>query len=246
MLDVCAPPRPAQTVVDESEPTYLALNNDLRWDRLRVLVTFLDGDPALHERVRRVVAGREGWNSASALQFEFAGGGGWGDVRVTFTRGGSWSYVGMACLHQPKPEPTMQLGWLDLDTNDTEFRRVVLHEFGHACGYEHEHRSPSAHIPWDVEKVYEYYWRTQGWSREKVNDQVLTPIAASVLTYSAWDTDSIMHYRIDPSLTTNGIALGGQTVLSPVDRLMAGLWYGPPPMHWWATFLPVVSGGAQA
>ncbi len=48
------------------------------------------------------------------------------------------------------------MGWLEPDTPNDEYRRVVLHEFGHALGGIHEHQSPaSGVIPWDKPKVYE-------------------------------------------------------------------------------------------
>jgi len=39
-------------------------------------------------------------------------------------------------------EPTMNYGWLKDDTDDVEYRRVVIHEFGHALGAIHEHQNP--------------------------------------------------------------------------------------------------------
>lgn len=244
---LCIPPPPLPTTAEEqssaaNEPTYLALHTDYRWRRKRVLVRFLDGEPELRARVASVVTGPEGWNSACGLQFEFVDRGP-ADVRVTFARGGSWSYVGTYCGYVPQEQPTMQLGWLSLDTNPVEVRRVTLHEFGHALGFEHEHRSPAARIPWDLEQVYDYYWRTNGWDRQMVDGQVLTPIDASVLEYTEWDSRSIMHYRIPTEIVLGGVELGGATTLSPIDRVMAGVWYGLPPVEWRRTFIPQVTGG---
>ena len=36
--------------------------------------------------------------------------------------------------------------------------------------------------------------------------------------YSAYDTQSIMHYSISSSLTTNGFSVGSNTVLSTTDK----------------------------
>ena len=60
------------------------------------------------------------------------------EIRISFQSGGSWSYVGKDCIGIPYQEPTMNLGWLTETTDDNEFRRVVLHEFGHALGLIHE------------------------------------------------------------------------------------------------------------
>lgn len=240
-MNLCVPPPPLPTPAAAAhEPTYLALNTDFRWRQKRVAVRFLDGEPELRARVAAVVCGPEGWNSACGLQFAFVEAGE-AEVRVTFARGGSWSYVGTYCRYVPQDLPTMQLGWLSLDTNPVEVRRVVLHEFGHALGFEHEHRSPAARIPWDMEQVYDYYWRTNGWSREKVDGQVITPIDPSVLEYTEWDHESIMHYRIPSEIVIGGVELGGATRLSLIDRAMAGVWYGLPPVQWRQTWLPVIT-----
>jgi hypothetical protein len=66
-------------------------------------------------------------------------------IRITFNPAlGSWSYVGTDVSLIRVPDATMNLGWIDqgaalLD----EDRGVILHEFGHTLGMQHEHQSPS-------------------------------------------------------------------------------------------------------
>jgi len=43
----------------------------------------------------------------------------------------------------------MNYGWLRDDTQDEEYSRVVLHEFGHALGCIHEHQQPKFGRVWD-------------------------------------------------------------------------------------------------
>ena len=51
---------------------------------------------------------------------------------------GSWSAVGTDALIEryfPPYQPTMNFGWLKDDTDDQEYERVVVHEFGHVLGF---------------------------------------------------------------------------------------------------------------
>ena len=47
----------------------------------------------------------------------------------------------------------MNFGWLTLNTDEREFRRAVLHEFGHVLGLVHEYQNPNADIPWNKAAV---------------------------------------------------------------------------------------------
>lgn len=130
----------------------LALYTPARWDERRVLrVRFLDGDAGVQQRVAAIEAGPEGWNSASAMRFVF-GDDANAEIRVTLQPGGSWSYIGTGCLGVARTQPTMALGWA-WKSDDTELRRVWLHEAGHALGFDHEHGTALAlaTLPWDWE-----------------------------------------------------------------------------------------------
>ena len=138
-------------------------------------------------------------------------------IRVSFRPGGSWSYVGTAALSVPDNEPTMNLGWLTDDTEEDEVDRVVLHEFGHALGCEHEHQSPGARIPWDKPKVYAYY-EGLGWPRAMVDEQVLFANSPEGIRWSRFDPDSIMLYPVDEQLTIGTWSAGWNRSLSNTDR----------------------------
>src|SRR5438445_521773 len=55
---------------------------------------------------------------------------------------------------EEKDGETMHYGWLDRATPEVEYRRTVLHEFGHALGAIHEHQSPGGEIKWNKDVVY--------------------------------------------------------------------------------------------
>lgn len=230
MIRMCLPPpRPGQARA-VAHQVYI-------WRVRRVGVRFLDGPTALQERVAAIV--RRHWNRACGLQFVFAQEED-APVRVTFARGASWSYPGSMAAEMPITRPTMQLGWA-INADADELQRVVLHEFGHALGLEHEHTHPGVRIPWDYEAVYAHYRKTNGWDRETVDGQVLTPLAREVARTTSYDRLSIMHYALPAALLTDAAwATGWNRELSAGDRAAVRQWYGPPPEQ--KTWLPLVHG----
>jgi hypothetical protein len=223
------------------ETLELALLRDNKWpeEHRTISVRLMTTDGPLAFRVASLVAMH--WNRASGLQFVFVSTPP-SDIRVAFDYGASWSYVGTDCLTVDEPTHTMNLG-ISLDTHPESVQRTVLHEFGHALGFIHEHQSPNRNLPWNREAAYEFY-RVRGWDRETVDRQVF----GDYLDWAeagVYDVDSIMHYAIPAELMLDGVARGGSHTLSAEDVAMARLWYGPPPAEPVAApmlhqFLPVV------
>jgi hypothetical protein len=177
-------------------------------------VYFLDGDPQVQDRVKRVASE---WTGYSGITFDF-GNDPAAEVRITFTRPGSWSYVG-ACQWDVSPaDATMNFGWLTPDTPEDEYRRVVLHEFGHALGLVHEHQNPAAKIAWNMEAVYEYYQRTQHWNHAETYANVIQKYSEGETNHTAYDPRSIMEYSIPKELTTDGFSVGWNAELSSLDK----------------------------
>lgn len=136
----------------------------------------------------------------------------------------------------------MQLGWA-WRSDDTELRRVWLHEFGHALGFWHEHETPIgiAEIPWDFDGVARWCDAHEV-SMEEWRSVWQTPVAMEVIEHRHYDPDSIMGYYIPPEWVLDRVARGGANVLSWVDRALARGWYGMPPVKWHRTLLPIVEG----
>src|SRR5262249_49143169 len=79
-------------------------------------------------------------------------------VRVRFNDPGCNSALGTSSQFMiDSGDASMRLCYIDSRVGDEWFKRVVLHEFGHAIGMEHEHQSPNAHFDWDKPFVYKYY-----------------------------------------------------------------------------------------
>lgn len=193
-----------------------------------IRVKFLNGDPTLQNRVRN--AANE-WMQYANVRFTYVGASDPADIKIGFkwnNDSGSWSRFGKDCRGVAQNAPSMNYGWFDASTTDEDIRATTLHEFGHALGLIHEHQSPAANISWNRPAVYDYYARTNGWSTQKVDQQVFAKYSASQTNYTAFDPASIMEYAIPAELTTDGFSVGWNTVLSNTDKSFIGGTYPIP------------------
>ncbi|MEG0925105.1 M12 family metallopeptidase [Chryseobacterium sp.] len=167
----------------------------------------------------KVIQYAKEWSKYANITFNFVTTG-TPQIRVTFTSGaGSYSYIGKDALSIASNKETMNFGWFTDTTSDTEFSRTVIHEFGHALGMIHEHQHPLAAIPWDKPKVYAYYAGAPNyWTQAQVDNNLFAKYSTSQTQYSAYDKQSIMHYSISSTLTTNGFSVGNNTALSATDK----------------------------
>jgi len=193
-----------------------------------IRVKFMNGDSYLQSKV---IQYSSQWLQYVNLKLQFVQPEEAADVRVAFNWNGdpgSWAYVGTDCKYIPEDMPTMNYGWLNQNTSEAEFSRVILHEFGHVLGLIHEHQSPSATIPWDTEKVYQYYQTTQGWGPETVDANIFFRYDRSQTNFSNFDSKSIMLYAVPSTLTTNGFSTSTNYRLSDVDIYFTGQMYPYP------------------
>lgn len=185
-------------------------------------VRFLEGDPVVQAKVEQYA---HQWEQFANIKFDFVVEGP-AVIRIAFIEGdGSWSYLGtQALLFTDELIPTMNYGWLTADTEEDEYSRVVLHEFGHALGCYHEHQHPRNGIPWNREKAYEYYGG-QGWTREDVDFQVFKKYSRWFTRSSQFDPTSIMMYPVPAELTDGEFSVGWNRVLSDTDKAYVGRLY---------------------
>jgi serralysin len=194
----------------------LALLKSARWDVGSTLhVAFMGGDARIQEKVERVA---QEWTLNANLKLRF-GDSPKAQIRIAFQPGGSWSYVGTECLCIPKDQPTMNLGWLMPDTEDDEYSRVVLHEFGHALGCIHEHLSPAAGIQWNEKAVLDFYAGPPNhWDEETTRRNVFETYSQTLTVSSEFDPESIMIYPIPKEFTKNGFEVEWKRRLSERDK----------------------------
>lgn len=151
-------------------------------------------------------------------------------IRIAFMPGqGSWSAVGTDCLDKkyfPKNQPTMNFGWLEDDTDDTEWRRVVVHEFGHALGCIHEHQSPKEHLKWNKDAVYKYFGGPpNNWDKATIDENILEKYSPDGISATLFDPKSIMLYMFPAELFTDHKATNNNTDLSKKDKAFIAQMY---------------------
>jgi hypothetical protein len=205
-----------------SQGVFMPSSKWLPGQRLRV--KFLDGDPAVIAKVKKDA---EMWEQYANIDLVFVTAGD-AEVRVSFKYKGSWSLVGKRSQvyssdgekgYTTNAGASMNFGWFDSSTSDEEIRRTTLHEFGHALGLLHEHQNTNRTFEWNLPVVFNHFMNELGWSREKVQEQVIDRYG-KLTEYSnrAYDPYSIMHYQIPAEFTLNHQAVGNNTNLSAGDR----------------------------
>ncbi len=209
-------------------PQKIAILTGKRWTKGRTLnVAFLDGSATQREKTRKHAIA---WCDYANVKLVFDGGRD-AEIRVSFEADpGSWSAVGTDCLSRPDfplEQPTMNFGWLRDGTDETEWRRVVLHEFGHALGAIHEHQNPKGSaIQWKREAVYAYFsGPPNNWSRAEIDANVIEKYSLTQLNASTFDPKSIMLYAFPAELVVGGKGTAENTRLSAKDKKFIREWY---------------------
>jgi hypothetical protein len=173
-----------------------------------VKVSFIGGDPELRKGIAKVASE---WTKWGNLKFDFGQGGNpqndcrlWNEddrseIRVAFSYAGYWSLVGTDSITLAGfAEPSLNFGGFDLNPPvEPDFTRIVLHEFGHAVGFQHEHQHPKENCGFDFDVLYrELAKPPNNWDKQTVdfNLRQLNYFDHPTLVTSNYDPTSIMHY----------------------------------------------------
>jgi hypothetical protein len=199
------------------EPLAMAILPGKMWKPGRTLrVRFLDGADVVKAKVELMV---HLWEAYANIKFLF-GDDPDAEIRISFVHDpGSWSYLGTDALVIPNDQCTVNFGWLQPNTGDAEYRRVVVHEFGHALGCIHEHQSPAASIPWNKPAVYRYFAGPPNfWPQAKVDSNLFYQYSQTVTQFTIFDPLSIMVYPIPKEFTDGVFEVKLNDDLSDTDK----------------------------
>ena len=232
----------SNNIEGDPETTRAALHKTKLWPKDSILnVVFIGGEKWQHAWVEKVV--KEQLEPYTNIKFSFDQNGK-RTIRISFNpKEGAYSAVGTDALMRSINQPTMNLGWLDAPgtssqpgkftwkgktytvpagqpRNKNENGATVMHEFGHALGFIHEHQNPRGEgIKWDTNKVYSFFSGPPNrWDQDTTFRNVLKKYNENQINGSQFDPDSIMLYFFDGKLTTDGKGTHMNTNLSNLDK----------------------------
>lgn len=206
-------------------PEHTALLNSAYWgyEGVHLTVSFLENVSA--EFKQHFLMHANAWGQYANVQFSLAAAGSPGIVRVSCRTEGYWSYLGPQIATIARDQPTMSLQDFDRGMPESEWKRVVRHEVGHTLGLLHEHMLPEIIGLLDPEPTIADFEASQGWPRQMVIEQILTPPTPGTYTASDPSVYSIMCYQFNERCTRNHKPIPGGSDITPKDGEFVGRIY---------------------
>lgn len=209
------------------QPQHLAVLTSRYWSAKGVVLTvgFMEQTPS--DLANRIVLHANAWSKHANVKFVLSNVS--PQVRITRSKSGYYSYLGTDILHIGPNQETMCLQDFTMNTPESEFIRVVRHEFGHTLAFPHEHMRQELVNRIDKQKAIAYFARTQGWTPQMTMQQVLTPLSeVSLMGTPHADQTSIMCYQLPGELTIDGQPIIGGSDIDQMDIDFVGKIYPKP------------------
>lgn len=210
----------------------------------KITVAFQGGTTGLRQQIAGAI---QPWTDAGGIQFDFGPDASSGkfrewsttdrsytaEVRIGFDEQGYWSFVGRDSIDnsvvKPGEESMNFAGFTDGLPQD--WQGVVLHEFGHSLGFEHEHQNPmgtcDTEFRWDDDPGYtrttdiygqfvpDSHQRRPGiytvlagppnkWSKDEIDFNLRKLPYSSDWRTSQFDNSSVMKYHFDEWMYVKG------------------------------------------
>ena len=205
------------------------------WPQNQTLnVVFLDGEPSQKSRVKTIAPQ---WVEGIQLQFRFfeslKTAPNKTHIRISFDKETGSMLGDHGDYHSQSP--TLLLNELNTILLESDLAaRYILHEFGHALGFEHEFRNPNwpygeAPIKLLIEKCVPRLSKID-YSLAEASEkcrELNQPLSKENSFSTVYDKHSIMNYPQSITLKDHSkVIIAAKTKLSALDRLAMERWYG--------------------
>lgn len=207
-----------ETSESEIKPFLAAVAPDRRWDPGSTVTVAFNGGTRELQRIIEEIA--KEWTKYGNITLDFGYDEktkkyrSWSesdrsysaDIRVAFYNKGYWSALGIDSIEYCKPnEASINFSGFKEKLPD-DYINIILHEFGHALGFQHEHQRPDIkcdeEINWDI--AYEILKELWGWDMGEVNYNLKKLPYEESYSLTEYDPDSIMHYVIPVEILKYG------------------------------------------
>lgn len=220
-LTSCGEPQNASTEAQIKKSALIANTGKLWKKGSTINVTFKDGTPEIKAEVEKYATE---WTKYANLNFKFYNSAKdipkkeSADIVITFNTQVNTSAVGTDSKYVSKSDASMNLGILD-DVHINTRRSIILHEFGHAIGLQHEHQHKNRTLQFDETKTIEACRTKINFTEEMCRMFIIQTIPANEAYFSKYDLLSIMHYTLHSDFFKSPMDMKSNLSLSLTDKV---------------------------